>query len=277
MGNQNKRREMIRGAKELYLLMPLALLVILLPVSANAQTKIKAFVDSTGKVVFSNVGDNTPMPPVIDNTPEPLPPVLPATDLLAEEMPPSLRTIVETISKNHGVDPALVRAVMKTESNFNRWAVSNKGALGLMQLIPSTGRRYGVRDFFNAEQNVDGGVQHLKFLLGKFNGNLDLSLAAYNAGENLVEKLGRIPPIPETTNYVRRVRAMYKQNAPNAAPMIAPPVATLAAVLSSPGPGKQQLVRAEEPRKESPKPESKIYKIVDQRGVVHFSNIEPSN
>src|SRR5205085_7877829 len=89
------------------------------------------------------------------------------------------------------------------------WAVSNKGALGLMQLIPETGRRYGVRDFFDPQQNVDGGVRYLKFLLDKFKGNLDLSLAAYNAGENLVERLGSIPPIPETTNYVRRVRASY--------------------------------------------------------------------
>src|SRR2546428_10311510 len=122
-------------------------------------------------------------------------------------MPEALRKLVESISLSHGVDPALVRAVIKTESNFNRWAVSPKGARGLMQLIPETGRRYGVRDFFDPQQNVEGGVQYLKFLLDKFKGNLDLSLAAYNAGENLVERLGRIPPIPETTNYVRQVRA----------------------------------------------------------------------
>src|SRR5262245_16395115 len=124
-------------------------------------------------------------------------------------MPQPLRALVNTISSNHCVDPALVRAVIKTESNFNRWAVSNKGARGLMQLIPETGARYGVRDFFDPQQNVEGGVQYLKFLLEKFNGNLDLSLAAYNAGENLVERLGRIPPIAETTNYVRKVRANY--------------------------------------------------------------------
>jgi soluble lytic murein transglycosylase-like protein len=125
-------------------------------------------------------------------------------------VPATLGSLVDTISTNHGVDPALVRAVIKTESNFNRFAVSNKGALGLMQLIPSTGRRYGVRDFFDPQQNIDGGVRHLKFLLEKFNGNLDLSLAAYNAGENLVERLGRIPSIPETTQYVRKIRAIYK-------------------------------------------------------------------
>jgi soluble lytic murein transglycosylase-like protein len=145
---------------------------------------------------------------------------------------------------------------MKTESNFNRYAVSNKGALGLMQLIPSTGRRYGVRDFFDPQQNIDGGVRHLKFLLEKFNGNLDLSLAAYNAGENLVERLGRIPSIPETRNYVRKIRAMYKtKSTPTVATAL--PAATIAAATAP----------------ETPK----IFKTVDARGIVHFSNIEPPN
>jgi hypothetical protein len=235
----------------------LALLVFLISPSAFAENKITSFVNADGKVVFTNL---------IDNTPEPPPPILAVTtDILAEEMPESLRLLVETISKNHGVDPALVRAVIKTESNFNRFAVSNKGALGLMQLIPDTGKRYGVRDFFDPQQNVDGGVQHLRFLLEKFNGNLDLSLAAYNAGENLVERLGRIPPIPETTNYVRKIRAIYKQKS---APLAAPAITAIAA--------KQVLAPAAAPAKDPPKPEpSPIYKIVDERGVVHFSNVAP--
>ena len=168
--------------------------------------------------------------------------------VVAPEMPAPLRALVDNIASTHGVDPALVRAVMKTESNFNRYAVSPKGALGLMQLIPTTGRRYGVRDFFDPQQNVDAGVRHLKFLLEKFNGNLDLSLAAYNAGENLVEKLGRIPPIPETTNYVRKIRAIYKKSA--AAPP--PPV----------------MIADDRPR---------IYRTTDESGIVHFSNVGPGN
>src|SRR5206468_1835311 len=144
-----------------------------------------------------------------------------------------------------------------TESNFNRWAVSPKGARGLMQLIPETGRRYGVRDFFDPQQNVEGGVQYLKFLLEKFNGNIDLSLAAYNAGENLVERLGRVPPIPETTNYVRKIRAIYKKSAP----LLATSTTTLVAAEQVP------------PKTQS----STIFKLVDERGVVHFSNIEPPN
>jgi hypothetical protein len=98
-------------------------------------------------------------------------------------------------------------------------------------------------------------------LLDKFKGNLDLSLAAYNAGENLVERLGRIPPIPETTNYVHRVRAIYNQKS---APMTSTPAAASAA---------KQEPAQKEPPKPQPEP-SKIYKVVDQRGVVHFSNVE---
>jgi soluble lytic murein transglycosylase-like protein len=204
-----------------------------------AEDKIQAFVSPNGRVVFTNL---------VDNAPGPITPVLPVTtDVLASEMPAPLKALVDNIATTHGVDPALVRAVMKTESNFNRYAVSPKGALGLMQLIPTTGRRYGVRDFFDARQNVEGGVRYLKFLLEKFNGNLDLSLAAYNAGENLVERLGRIPPIPETTNYVRKIRAIYKKS-----PAALPPV----------------MIADETPR---------IYRSTDESGVVHFSNLGPAN
>jgi soluble lytic murein transglycosylase-like protein len=217
--------------------------------SSIAQDNIQAFVNSSGKLVFTNlVQTASPSPD----------PAAKATDLVAAKVPTSLQMLVDTISQNHGVDPRLVRAVIKTESNFNRWAVSSKGALGLMQLIPSTGRRYGVRDFFDPQQNVDGGVRYLKFLLEKFKGNIDLSLAAYNAGENLVERLGRIPSIPETTDYVRKVRANYR-NKSNAGP----PITTTPAAAE---------------KQDAPKPEnSPIYKVVDSRGVVHFSNIEPPN
>src|SRR6266566_5674637 len=219
-----------------------------------AEEKIQAVVASNGRIVFTNLVDNGP--PLVDNAPVPLPALFAeSADVLAEEIPVSLRNLVDTISLNHGVDPALVRAVIKAESNFNPWAVSNKGAMGLMQLIPATGTRYGVRDFFDPQQNVDGGVRYMKFLLEKFNGNLDLSLAAYNAGENLVERMGRIPQIAETTDYVRKVRAIYKKKS---APIVAPAVMIAEAAAPEPAP-------------------SKIFRLVDERGVVHFSNIEPPN
>ena len=85
-----------------------------------------------------------------------------------------------------------------------------------MQLIPATGHRFGVQDFFDPQQNIEGGVRYLKFLLEKFNGNVELALAGYNAGENLVERLGRVPAITETPNYVRKISAMYLK--PVAAP-----------------------------------------------------------
>src|SRR5262245_16615617 len=219
--------------------------------SSIAEDNIQSFVNASGKIVFTNLIDKPKSSPA--------PVVLQAPDLFGGSIPSSLQALVDTIARNHGIDPALVRAVIKTESNFNRFAVSSKGALGLMQLIPSTGRRYGVRDFFDPQQNVDGGVRHLKFLLEKFNGNLDLSLAAYNAGENLVERLGRIPPIPETTDYVRKIRAIYGKNF----------VPTLAAARTAPA-GKQG---DEPPKAENPT----IFKVVDSRGVVHFSNVEPPN
>jgi soluble lytic murein transglycosylase-like protein len=239
-----------------------------------AEDKIQAVVASNGRIVFTNLADNTP--PVIDNTPTPPPPILgEAADVLGAEIPESLRKLVDTISMNHGVDPALVRAVIKTESNFNRWAVSNKGARGLMQLIPETGNRYGVRDFFDPQQNVEGGVQYLKFLLEKFNGNLDLSLAAYNAGENLVEKLGRIPPIPETTNYVRRVRANYvRKNVP----VMTPAVAAKAPEVHAPGSSVAAAVpAAQQPLKEAKEETPNVFRTVDERGIVHFSNVGPPN
>src|ERR1041384_3506514 len=100
-------------------------------------------------------------------------------------MPANIQDLVRDISKTHGVDPQLVAAVMKVESNYNRWAQSSKGAMGLMQLIPATGRRFGVQNFFNPEENIEGGVKYLKFLSDKFGAsNIDLITAAYNAGEN---------------------------------------------------------------------------------------------
>jgi len=99
--------------------------------------------------------------------------------------------------------------VIETESNWNPRAHSRKGAGGLMQLIPTTAQRYGARDLFNPEQNIDAGVRHLKMLLQRYNGNLDLALAAYNAGEGTVDRFGGVPPIRETRNYVQKVQNAY--------------------------------------------------------------------
>lgn len=119
--------------------------------------------------------------------------------------------IVERKGREAGVDPALLHAVLKTESAYNARALSPKGAMGLMQLMPGTAQRYGVRNAHDPAQNIAGGTAYLRDLLGLFDHNLPLALAAYNAGENEVIRRGnRIPPFAETRSYVPKVLAEYE-------------------------------------------------------------------
>jgi soluble lytic murein transglycosylase-like protein len=117
--------------------------------------------------------------------------------------------LVREAAERHHMDPALVRAVIETESGWNARAKSNKGALGLMQLIPTTAVRFGVNDAFSPQQNVDAGVRYLKTLLERYNGNLDLALAAYNAGEGAVDRAHGVPAFRETRDYVQKVQNAY--------------------------------------------------------------------
>src|SRR6201997_3016918 len=109
----------------------------------------------------------------------------------------------------HNVDPNLVRAVVKVESNFNSNAVSRTGAMGLMQLMPKTARELKVKNPFDAQQNVDAGVRHLKYLLENYNGDVNLTLAAYNAGEGAVRRSAGVPHYAETQDYVRKITRLY--------------------------------------------------------------------
>ena len=120
--------------------------------------------------------------------------------------------IIETTARAHGVEAALVHAVITAESGYNPRAYSRAGATGLMQLMPATAARYGVRNIWDPVENIQGGVRYLKDLIAMFNGNLELAVAAYNAGENAVIRHGhRVPPYAETVHYVPKVLGFYKR------------------------------------------------------------------
>jgi soluble lytic murein transglycosylase-like protein len=120
-------------------------------------------------------------------------------------------TAIWKTAEKYGVDYALVKAVIKAESNFNPTAISRVGARGLMQLMPGTAYAFRVNDSFHPENNIDGGVRYLRYLLGLFRGNVYLALAAYNAGEKAVYRYRGIPPYPETRTYVQRVLRYHQQ------------------------------------------------------------------
>ncbi|HVY95026.1 MAG TPA: lytic transglycosylase domain-containing protein [Bryobacteraceae bacterium] len=119
--------------------------------------------------------------------------------------PAQLNAMVDKIANQEGVEAPLVHSVIQAESNYNASAVSLKGAQGIMQLIPSTARRFGVGNAFDAEENIQGGVKYLKFLLDYYQGDYTKAIAAYNAGEAAVDKYHGVPPYAETQGYVRTV------------------------------------------------------------------------
>jgi soluble lytic murein transglycosylase-like protein len=120
-------------------------------------------------------------------------------------------SIINRVAKKHGVDPALIRALIHAESGFNPSAISKQGAQGLMQLMPATARQLGVRDAMDARQNITGGVTYLAQLLKQFDGDIRLASAAYNAGPNAVKKYAGVPPYAETRTYVKRVKILHKR------------------------------------------------------------------
>ena len=123
-------------------------------------------------------------------------------------------SLISEFSRKYQVDFALIKAIIRAESGFNPIAVSRKGAKGLMQLMPETAQRVNVLNIFNPRENIEGGVRHFKYLLSLFNNDLRLSLAAYNAGENVVAELRSIPPYRETVDYVKRVLSFYQSYKP---------------------------------------------------------------
>lgn len=218
----------------------LALLVILsLPAASHGQA-LYSYLDESGIRVYTNIPPKAavrdlkvigaPVPP-----PAPAPNPVPATPY---------DSIIEKYSNQYQVDPSLIHSMIATESGFNAKAVSSKGARGLMQLMPATASRLGVRDVFNPEENIRGGVKHMRNLLDTFSNDLELSLAAYNAGENLVQRVRRIPNIRETHDYVRSITNRY---------------------------GKKDVTfQAAEPARAP-----STFRWVDENGIEHLTNIPP--
>jgi soluble lytic murein transglycosylase-like protein len=180
----------------------------------GASAQIARTVDPTGREMFVNV--DPPVAVRLSAAKSRRTIYLPAESTFMGASRPAIsidrdgaEKLVKEAAERHDVDPALVRAVIETESNWNSSAYSRKGAGGLMQLIPTTAQRYGANDVFNPQQNIDAGVRHLKGLLERYNGNLELALAAYNAGEGAVDRAHGVPAFRETRNYVQKVQDAY--------------------------------------------------------------------
>ncbi len=203
---------------------------VCLAVRAARADQIVLVDDGHGHKVYINTGD-----PVYSRRGHALRPQSP---------PPEIDKLVERTAEQHRVDPQLVKAIIQVESGYDARAVSSKGALGLMQLIPATARRFGVSNAFNPKENIEGGVNYLRYLLDTFNGDVTLSLAAYNAGEHSVMREGGVPHYSETQDYVEKVRSLYD---PGADPL-------------RPGTGGKKT------------PSVTVYRFVDSHGVVHFTD-----
>jgi len=166
---------------------------------------------------------NTQLPPCL--MPDQLEPVHVVVEEPAIEIRgrPEVEALVKQLAPQYAIDPQLVMALISVESGFNSKAVSPKNAQGLMQLIPETAERFGVKTVFSPAENIKGGLAYLRWLMAFFEGEVKLVLAAYNAGERAVERFKGIPPYEETRNYVQRITSMYKKvTHPYSADVVAP-------------------------------------------------------
>jgi len=204
---------------------------ICLALAQPARAQITTTLDSHGKLIFVNADSPAAHRGSTISSPAPVQGFRPrnpeaSPDVSAAALPPPgfsaaqprsatsvidqrMERIVRDAAARHDVDPALVKAVISTESGWNSQAVSRKGAVGLMQLIPGTAQRFGVNNSFDPAQNVEGGTTYLKSLLDRYNGDLSKSLAAYNAGEHAVDMRGGVPAYRETQQYVQKVTDAY--------------------------------------------------------------------
>ncbi len=169
-----------------------------------------SYTDESGVRVFTNIAPADTAKDLVITGSRPSP-----TSLDIGTNSGSFDAIIEKYADSYRLDPSLIRSIIETESKFNPRAVSPKGARGLMQLMPATAEQLGVANSFDPEQNIHGGVRYFRSLLDTFDNDLVLSLAAYNAGENLVQRLGRVPHIKETRDYIQSVTKLYGKSDSN--------------------------------------------------------------
>lgn len=197
-----------------------------LPVKLNISTQsdisfaatfseASSILESSAPIIDSeflanNISQSTPGTkyPLVSGSYESVYPRLSQVEI--QELMPRIDAAIETYSEQFGIDSELVRAVIKEESGFQPFALSTSGAMGLMQLMPGTAEGLGVTDAYNIEQSIKGGTQYLSYQLSAFDENLELALAAYNAGPNAVKKYDGIPPYEQTQNYVKKVMNSYE-------------------------------------------------------------------
>lgn len=163
----------------------------------NGQAEIYQFIDQAGTIHFTNVPTDRHFQPLLVTRP-------PALSYSR------LKGTIHKTGRQYRVDPHLIRAVIKVESDFDPWAVSSAGAQGLMQLMPETASALSVINPFDPEENIDGGTRYLRYLLTLFQGNTKLAVAAYHAGEKMIQRYGGIPPVPQTQEYVKKVLKTYR-------------------------------------------------------------------
>src|SRR5262245_32274613 len=196
----NMRKTRQAGRRDLALRVLIGLAAIVMFASAPsvlAETSLYEYVTPSGIVHLTNV-PNDPKFHVVQPT---------GTRMVSGF---ELERAVARAAKRHNLHPALLFAVMKAESSFNPIVVSKAGAVGLMQLVPETAMRHGVRNLYDTNENIAGGARHLRYLLDRFHGNTRLALAAYNAGERKVDRYKQIPPYKETRHYVQKVLSYYR-------------------------------------------------------------------
>lgn len=209
---------------------------------ARSGRLVRSVIVTPKAITQQHVDENVVLPRVIA-------PVATAVES-APPAPAAIDDAVAQIAAQHSLNADLLHAVIKVESNYNALAVSNKGALGLMQLIPATARRFGVSNVFNPIENIQGGARYLRYLLDLYHWDYPLALAAYNAGEGAVAKYGGVPPYRETQNYLNLVGRQFTtrkaKHGPGGQPAAAPKV------------------------DETPKGQAHIQTVVDSDGSVHY-------